>query len=202
MTVWSAARPNPLSSTGEVLLDEVDRQILDALVEDARLPNNTLAARVGVAPSTCSLRVKRLVSAGVIRGFHADLAPEALGLPLQAMIAVRMSASARADIGAVAPRLAALPGVLNVYFLSGGDDFLIQVAAASPDALREFVTRHLSASREFASTETSLVFDHVRGASERLAPSGRQDGAALHVPAPEPPRDRGRQATSVRAPDR
>lgn len=164
MTVWSAARPNPLPSTREVLLDEVDRQILDALVEDARVPNNTLAARVGVAPSTCSLRVKRLVSAGVIRG-HADLAPAALGLPLQAMIAVRMSAGARADIGAVAPRLAALPGVLNVYFLSGGDDFLIQVAAASPDALRAFVTEHLSASREFASTETSLVFDHVRGAS-------------------------------------
>jgi len=156
--------PHSPSSAQGVPLDEVDRRILDALVEDARMPNNTLAARAGIAPSTCSLRVRRLISSGVIRGFHADVAPEAVGLPLQAMIAVRLQPSARSHIGSVAPRLAQLPGVLNVYFLAGGDDFLIQVAAASPDALREFVTEHLSASRDFASTETSLVFDHVRGA--------------------------------------
>lgn len=135
MTAWNGSLPNSLSSS-PVSLDEVDHQILDALVEDARLPNNALAARVGIAPSTCSLRVRRLVSAGVIRGFHADLAPDALGLPIQAMIAVRMQPAARAAIGSVAPRLAALPGVLNVYFLAGADDFLIQVAAASPDDLR------------------------------------------------------------------
>ena len=46
---------------------------------------------------------------------------------------------------------------------AGSVDFLVQVAAESPDALREFVPEYLSASRQFASTETSLVFDHVRG---------------------------------------
>jgi len=79
------------------------------------------------------------------------------------MIAVRVQPNARAHIGDYTSRLARLPGVLNVYFLAGSVDFLVQVAAASADALREFVTEHLSASREFASTETSLAFDHVRG---------------------------------------
>ncbi|ABM10393.1 Lrp/AsnC family transcriptional regulator [Paenarthrobacter aurescens] len=144
-------------------LDEVDRRLLTELSEDARLPNNALAERVGVAPSTCSMRLRRLREIGAIRGFHADIAPEALGLPIQAMIAVRVQPNARARIGDYTSRLARLPGVLNVYFLAGNVDFLIQVAAASPDALRRFVTEHLSASREFASTETSLVFDHVRG---------------------------------------
>lgn len=144
-------------------LDEVDRRLLAELSEDARLPNNALAQRVGVAPSTCSMRLRRLRDIGAIRGFHADIAPEALGLPIQAMIAVRVQPHARARIGAYTSRLARLPGVLNVYFLAGSVDFLLQVAAASPDALRQFVTEHLSASREFASTETSLVFDHVRG---------------------------------------
>jgi DNA-binding Lrp family transcriptional regulator len=145
------------------LLDAIDRRILRELSADARIPNIALADRVGVAPSTCSLRIKRLRDLGALRGFHADIAPEALGLPLQAMIAVRVQPDARSRIGEYTARLAALPGVLNVFFLAGSNDFLVQVAAASPDALRCFVTEHLSASREFASTETSLVFEHMRG---------------------------------------
>lgn len=153
--------PGPRS----VVLDDIDRRLLDVLSDDARVPNNVLAERVGIAPSTCSLRLRRLVSSGVVRGFHADLDPAAVGRPIQAMIAVRLQPAARADIGTVAPRLAALPGVLNVFFLAGDDDFLIQVALPSPDALRAFVIDHLSASREFTSTETSLVFEHVRGSA-------------------------------------
>ncbi|WP_286689586.1 MULTISPECIES: Lrp/AsnC family transcriptional regulator [unclassified Aeromicrobium] len=155
------------SATGSraITLDDIDRRLLDVLADDARVPNNVLAERVGIAPSTCSLRLRRLVSSGVVRGFHADLDPAAVGRPIQAMIAVRLQPAARADIGSVAPRLAALPGVLNVFFLAGDDDFLIQVALPSPDALRAFVIDHLSASREFTSTETSLVFEHVRGSA-------------------------------------
>jgi DNA-binding Lrp family transcriptional regulator len=147
----------------DTTLDGVDKRLMAELADDARLPNNVLADRVGIAPSTCSMRLKRLRDVGAIRGFHADLAPEALGLPIQAMIAVRVQPNARASIGDYASRLAKLPGVLNVYFLAGSVDFLVQVAAESPDALRQFVTDYLSASREFTSTETSLVFDHVRG---------------------------------------
>ncbi len=147
----------------DTVLDEVDKRLLAELAQDARLPNNALADRVGIAPSTCSLRLKRLREVGAIRGFHAEIAPEALGLPIQAMIAVRVQPNARARIGDYTSRLARLPGVLHVDFLAGSVDFLVQVAAESPDALREFVTEHLSASRQFASTETSLVFDHVRG---------------------------------------
>jgi DNA-binding Lrp family transcriptional regulator len=145
-------------------LDDVDRRLLHELAEDARLPNNTLAERVGIAPSTCSLRVRRLRDLGAIRGFYTDIAPEALGLPIHAMVSVRLRPAARARIGDYTARLAALPGVLNVYFLAGSVDFLIQVVADSPDALRDFVTRHLSASQEFDWTETSLVFDHARNA--------------------------------------
>jgi DNA-binding Lrp family transcriptional regulator len=161
------AESKPLRPTrdGERILDEVDRRLLRELSSDGRIPNNVLAERAGIAPSTCSLRIRRLRDLGVIRGFHADIAPEAIGLPIQAMIALRVQPSTRARIGELTAKLAALPGVLNVYFLAGSVDFMIQVAATSPDALRDFVTRHLSASREFASTETSLVFQHARGQS-------------------------------------
>jgi DNA-binding Lrp family transcriptional regulator len=170
--VYPATMPSPRAASSKfvppfqperVALDEIDYLILRELESDARIPNNTLAARVGVAASTCSLRLRRLRDVGAIRGFHADLAPEIIGRPLQAMISLRVLPAARVRLGELATRLAALPGVLNVYFLAGTVDFLVQVAASSPDDLREFVTRHLSASREFASTETSLVFEHVRG---------------------------------------
>ena len=109
------------------------------------------------------MRLTRLRELGVIRGFHADLSPQALGLPLEALVAVRLQPMARARIGEFSTKLAALPGVLNVYFLAGSVDFLIHVAAGSTDDLRDFVARHLSASKEFASTETSLIFEHVHG---------------------------------------
>jgi DNA-binding Lrp family transcriptional regulator len=144
-------------------LDAVDREILRILAADARTPNNVLAAQVGVAPSTCLMRVRRLQDAGVIRGFHAELAPEALGRPLQAIVSVRLQAHARARIGSFAQRFAALPGVLNVFFLAGVDDFQIHLAAKSPDDLRDFVVTNLSASRDVAATETNLIFEHIAG---------------------------------------
>ena len=143
-------------------LDDVDRQIVRLLAADARIPNNALAGQVGIAASTCLMRVRRLQEAGVIRGFHADLAPEALGRPLQAIIAVRLQAHARTRIGQFGETIAALPGVLNVFFLAGANDFQVHVAAESADDLRDFVVKNLSASRDVAMTETNLIFQHIR----------------------------------------
>ena len=149
----------------DVKLDPVDREIMRVLAADARTPNNVLAARAGVAPSTCLMRVRRLQDAGVIRGFRAELAPEALGRPLQAIVSVRLQAHARARIGSFARRFAALPGVLNVFFLGGVNDFQVHLAARSPDDLRDFVVTNLSASRDVAITETNLIFEHVAGSA-------------------------------------
>ena len=143
-------------------LDEVDLALVDLLVANGRIANNALAAQVGIAPSTCLARVRSLRERGVIRGVHADVDLRALGRPLQAMIAVRLQADARSHIEAFQAYLAGLPGVLNVFFLSGADDFQVHVAVQSPDRLREFVVNHLSASADVAMTETSLIFEHVR----------------------------------------
>jgi DNA-binding Lrp family transcriptional regulator len=176
----------------DVELDETDQEILRVLAADARTPNNVLAAHVGLAASTCLMRVRRLRDTGVIRGFHADLAPEALGRPLQAIVAVRLQPNARPGIGSFARRFAALPGVLNVFFLAGVDDFQIHLAARSADDLRDFVVKNLSASRDVASTETNLIFEHIQGTiltatnassrTSRGATSGlRRDQRLAHV---------------------
>jgi len=107
--------------------------------------------------------VRALREAGVIRGYHADVDPAALGRPLQALIAVRLRPGARGRIREFTDRIRARPEVRNVYFLAGADDFLLDVATADSLAMRDFVVDQLSAFAEVASTETNLIFDHVRG---------------------------------------
>src|SRR5512146_1794014 len=154
------ARAEP-SAPGGGDLDDIDRRIVHELARDARLPNNALAERVGIAPSTCLGRVRSLRERGVIRGYHADVDPAALGMPLQAMIAVRLQSHARSRIRAFVADVAGLPEVLNVFFLAGKDDFLLHVAAASTASLREFVET-LSSNGDVSYTETSLIFEHIR----------------------------------------
>lgn len=154
-------------------IDQIDHAIIRALVADARLPNNALAAAAGIAPSTCHLRVRRLRDLGVIRGFHADIDPATLGLPIQAMIAVRLQAHARSEMEDFAGLIAREPQVLDVYFLAGADDFLLHVVADSPDGLRRFVVG-LSSRPAVAHTETSLIFEHLRAAGAGARADGRQ----------------------------
>ncbi|MQA03414.1 MAG: winged helix-turn-helix transcriptional regulator [Streptosporangiales bacterium] len=143
-------------------LDDIDHRILKHLARDARIPNNTLAEHVGIAPSTCLGRVRALRERGVIRGYHADIDPVALGRPIQAMIAVRLQAHARGHISQFAARVAALPDVLNVFFLAGPMDFYIHLAAATTHDLRDFVVINLSGDPDVANTETNLIFEHIR----------------------------------------
>lgn len=145
----------------KIRVDETDRAILRLLRDDARMPNNALAEAVGIAPSTCLGRVRALRESGVIRGFHADIDPAALGLHLQAMIAVRLQGTARGEMPAFARRIARRPEVMDLYFVAGADDFLIHVAARDTEMLRAFVVDQLSARPEVAYTETSLIFEHL-----------------------------------------
>jgi DNA-binding Lrp family transcriptional regulator len=146
-------------------LDEVDRRILLALHADARISNSALADAVGIAASTCHGRVRRLQDIGVIRGFYTDIDPAAVGLGLQAMISVSLQSNARGKIRSFIAQIRKRPQVMDVYFLAGGDDFILHVAARDTDDLRAFVVENLNADADVAGTQTSLIFEHLRGAS-------------------------------------
>jgi len=148
-----------------VELDDVDRRILAALHADARISNSALADAVGIAASTCHGRLRRLQDAGVIRGFYTDIDPVAIGLPIQAMISVSLQSNARGKIGNFIRRIRSRPQVMDIYFLAGAEDFIIHVAARDTDDLRSFVVEHLNADADVAGTQTSLIFEHLRGAA-------------------------------------
>jgi len=146
-------------------LDTVDRILLAALQRDGRTPNNELARQAGIAPSTCLARVRSLRERGAIRGIHADVDPEVLGLSIQAMIAVSLASDARSSLTDFAAAVAEKPYVLNVFFVSGSYDYLLHVAADGSDGLRDIVT-DLSGTGMVSDTETHLIFEHRAGRAD------------------------------------
>jgi DNA-binding Lrp family transcriptional regulator len=144
-------------------LDPIDRRLVALLAADARLPNARLAEAAGIAPSTCVARVRALRERGVIRGFHADVDIAALGRPLQALIAIRLSVHSREQIESFTAHVRALPGVLSIFHMTGATDYLLWVAATDAHDLREFVVEHLASEPAVAHAETSLIYEHVRG---------------------------------------
>jgi DNA-binding Lrp family transcriptional regulator len=146
-------------------VDGTDRRILSLLHADARMTNSALAEELDIAASTCHGRVRRLLDSGVIRGFYADIDPAAVGLPLQAMISVGLQSSARGRIREFIQQIRRKPQVMDVYFLAGADDFILHVAARDTEDLRSFVVENLNADTDVAGTQTSLIFEHLRGAA-------------------------------------
>ncbi|WFR66748.1 Lrp/AsnC family transcriptional regulator [Curtobacterium flaccumfaciens] len=126
-----ARRPDPAPR-----LDEVDERILWTLAADARIPNNRLAAAVGIAPSTCLTRVRALEDAGLVRGYRADIDVARLGFAIEAMVSVRVHAAARHELREFAKRLLRVPVVQDVSFLAGDKDFLVHIACTSTEQLR------------------------------------------------------------------
>jgi len=143
-------------------LDRIDSEILAALQNDARLSNKELAARVGLAPSSCLERVRRLFEAGVLRGAHAEVDPAALGIRLQALIGIRLRQHSRDEVEALRRELSELPEVVAVYYLAGATDFLVHVAVRDAAHLRDFALDAITARPEVARVETSLIFSHDR----------------------------------------
>lgn len=156
-----ATRPGP-PPRPKPGLDDIDRQLLALLSRDALTPNNVLAQAVGLAPSTCLMRVRALRSRGVIRGVHVDIDLEALGFPIQALVAVRLNAHSRDYIETFQEHVQTLPKVLGIFHVSGTNDYLLHVVAESAHDLRDFVVDSIATRSGVVHAETSLIFDYAR----------------------------------------
>ncbi len=146
----------------ETDLDRTDCEILDILQKDARLSNKELAARVGLAPSSCLARVQRLRADGVLKGAHAEVDPGALGIALQALIAVQLRQHSRAQVKAFWKHVLGLPEVLAVYHVAGAADFQVHVAVRDAHHLRDLALDAFTTRIEVAHIQTSLIFEWVK----------------------------------------
>ncbi|MDR1634932.1 MAG: Lrp/AsnC family transcriptional regulator [Bifidobacteriaceae bacterium] len=147
-------------------LDQIDRQILNVLRRNGRATNKDVAAEVGIAQSTCLLRIRRLIDTKVIRGFHADVDTGKLGLPLQAMVSVQLRNHSRTENDRFLRKAVQLPGVLSVSLMAGDDDYVLHVVARDAESLSNFVLDALTSDPGIAGSHTKLVFRHLQGAGD------------------------------------
>lgn len=143
------------------MLDRIDYQIVGLLRKNARLSNKEIATKVGLAPSTCLVRTRMLQQSGVISGFKAEVNPLALGVGLQAMIAVRLKRHYKPDVEAFRQHALDLPEVIRFYHVAGPIDFLAHVWAKDPEHLRDLAMTAFTAREEVSHIETELIFEHV-----------------------------------------
>lgn len=119
-------------------MDAVDRSILAVLEEDGRISNAELADRVGLSPSPCLRRVRRLEETGVIRGYRALIDPAAIGRGLRVFAGVRLVRHARADVVAFERAVGGLSEVVQCHHVTGNYDYLLQVEVADLAAYEDF----------------------------------------------------------------
>jgi DNA-binding Lrp family transcriptional regulator len=143
-------------------ISPIDRTLLLLLQKNARQTNKELARAAGIAESTCLERVRALQQRGVIRGWHADVDPAALGRTIRALISVRLQPKTTASVHDFQRALLAAPETIAIDTVTGSDDFLVEVAVPNVDHLRTFVLDHITGRSDVVDTRTSLVYEHQR----------------------------------------
>ena len=142
-------------------LDRIDYQIVSLLRNNARLSNKQIAEKVGIAPSTCLVRTRMLQQSGAITGFKAEVDPAALGVGLQALIAVRLKRHYKPDVEAFRKHALELPEVVRFYHVAGPIDFLVHVWTRDSEHLRDLAMTAFTSREEVSHIETELIFEHI-----------------------------------------
>ncbi|MEK7426890.1 MAG: Lrp/AsnC family transcriptional regulator [Actinomycetota bacterium] len=139
-------------------LDRIDLEILGHLQNNGRIANKQLARLVGLAPSTCLTRVRRLIESGVVRGVRSDLDPAHLGVGLEALLAVRLEHHRRDAVESFIDYVMTLDEVVAVLHIAGPTDVLVHVAVRDGNHLRELAMDAFATRPEVDRFETSLLY--------------------------------------------
>ena len=124
-------------------LDAIDRKILEAVQQEGRISNVDLAARIHLSAPQCFRRVRSLEERGVIRGYRADVAPEAVGYGVTAYVSVSVGGGDFGRVREIEAEIRAFPQILECYSVSGEDDYLLKVVAQDLKSLSNFLTDRL-----------------------------------------------------------
>ena len=145
-------------------LDSIDLHILTLLYKDADTTNKELANKIGVAPSTCLERVKRLKQSGVIKASYIDVNLKNLGGNIEAIAAIRLQPYSEEIVNKLRDDLIHSPEILSLYHMGGSYDYYIHMSVKDSEHLRQFVFKNITSRDEVTTVETSLIFEHSRSA--------------------------------------
>ncbi|MGY3572486.1 Lrp/AsnC family transcriptional regulator [Vibrio paucivorans] len=140
-------------------LDRIDREILRTLHLKGRLSMVELAKMVNLTTSPCSDRVKRLEKDGYIKGYHAELNPEKLGLDVQVFIHIRLDQTSFSIFEKFAEAVALMPEIEECYSLSGDFDTMIKVRVKDMKAYQSFMSSKLGTLPGVIQTRSEVVIE-------------------------------------------
>jgi Lrp/AsnC family transcriptional regulator, leucine-responsive regulatory protein len=155
----------------QIALDAIDRDILIALQANARLPNNDLALAVGLSPSPCLRRVRRLEKLGVITGYSALLDRTRVGVGLTAFVSVDIERNRKAETDLLRSQIQALPEVVAAHIVTGDSDFLLEVATANLETFSQFVLGVLNKLPGVKGVRSNISLDVVKHAAALPIPA-------------------------------
>ena len=143
-------------------LDAVDRKILNQLQADGRISLANLAAKVGLSPSPCLRRVRRLEEAGIIRGYTTLVDPSAFGWSMVAIATVRLSRQNEDEIVMFEDAIRGWEEVLECHLVTGSRDYVLKVVTGSLDQYERFIKEKIARLKCVASIETSFVMNTIK----------------------------------------
>jgi Lrp/AsnC family transcriptional regulator, leucine-responsive regulatory protein len=144
------------------IFDATDRRILEELQQDGRLQNIELASKVGLSPSPCLRRVRRLEDIGVIERYAAILDPIKLGLNLEVFVRVSLITQDAENIEQFTKAIRSLPQVVECFVMAGECDALLRVVAANLDDYRHFQIKHLNRSTGIQNVKTDIPLQKLK----------------------------------------
>ncbi len=145
-----------------MVLDKIDKQILNTLQENGKTTNSKLSKIVGISAPATLERVKRLELAGVISHFTAVLDPEKIGFSIMAMVSISLSLSSLSSVAAIKERFKELEEVVECYQIAGANDFVLKVIAKDIKAYGEFMNKKLTQIEGIQVIKSSFVIDNVK----------------------------------------
>ena len=143
-------------------LDDIDRRIIATLQADGRIAIVDLADRVGLSPTPCQRRVRRLEEEGVIERYAALVSPAALGLGLQALIQVTLDDHSERTVAAFEAAIRARPEVVACYAVTGDMGFLLHVQAPDLAQFSDFAMKALLRMPGVRGTRSSFIMQAVK----------------------------------------
>ncbi|MEU0546832.1 Lrp/AsnC family transcriptional regulator [Micromonospora sp. NPDC005979] len=135
-------------------MDAIDLSLVDLLRGNARLSYAELARQVGLSAPAVHERVGKLESSGVVLGYRADVAPEAIGLGVTALIGIVEDSGADSDD--MLESLRVLPEIESCYFMAGVESFLLKARVGTIAELEQLIVR-LNRTPGVASTRTAIA---------------------------------------------
>jgi len=143
-------------------LDALDIRILDILQENARITTLELAEKVGLSPTPCARRVKRLEDDGLIERYVTLLNAKLAGQDLSVFISVRLRNQTIETIENFERSVRDVKEISECYLVSGANDYLLRVRVRDVEALRDFLRNRLVTIEGIAETHSTIVLEKVK----------------------------------------